>query len=141
MKFKEKLASFFYGRYGADQLYRFLMVVWLILTVAGMVVSFFEGTEIVYMILSALSTALLVYMFFRVLSKNIVARRIENDRYLAVKNRVTGWFGLQQRKFKERKTHSFKKCPNCKKTIRLKKIKGEHTVRCPLCSGTFKVKF
>lgn len=141
MKFREKLASFFYGRYGVDQFYRFLMVVLFIVLLAGMILGFFEGTALVSGILSILSTVLLVYMIFRVLSKNIVARQIENNRYLTIRNKITGWFRLQQRRFKERKTHSFKKCPNCKKTVRLKKIKGEHTVRCPLCSGTFKVKF
>ena len=141
MKFREKLAAFFYGRYGVDQLYRFLMVVMFIVLLASMVLGFFEGTAVVCAVLSLLSTALLAYMIFRVLSKNIVARQIENNRYLTVRNKITGWFSLQKRRFKERKTHSFKKCPGCKKTVRLKKIKGEHTVRCPLCSATFKVKF
>ncbi len=141
MKFRDKLASFFYGRYGVDQLYKFLMIVWFALTIVNLILGFFEGTGIAVTIISALSLALFVFMMFRVLSKNIVARQIENTRYLTIKNKVTGWFNLQKRKFRERKTHSFKKCPGCKKTVRLKKIKGEHTVRCPLCSNTFKVKF
>lgn len=141
MKFREKLAAFFYGRNGVDQLYRFHLIVLIVLMVANMILGAIEGTGVVCMILSILMTALIVYMFFRVLSKNIVARRIENNKYLAVQNKVTSWFKLQQRKFKERKTHSFKNCPHCKKTVRLRKIKGEHTVLCPLCKGTFKVKF
>ena len=141
MKFREKLAAFFYGRNGVDQLYRFHLILLTVLLVINMILGFIEGTGIICSILSILMTALIVYMFFRLLSKNIVARRIENNRYLTVQNKVVSWFRLQQRKFRERKTHSFKKCPGCKKTVRLKKIKGEHTVRCPLCSGTFKVKF
>lgn len=140
-KFKEKLAAFFYGRYGVDQLYRFLLGVWLVLAITGIVLGFFEGTAVASMIVSILTTLLIVYMFFRVLSKNIVARRVENNKYMAIRNKVVGWFKLQLRRFKERKTHSFKKCPHCKKTVRLRKIKGEHTVLCPLCKGTFKVKF
>ncbi|MBE6759262.1 MAG: hypothetical protein E7554_04125 [Ruminococcaceae bacterium] len=141
MKFRDKLASFFYGRNGVDQLYIFLMIIWFVLMLINLVLGFFEGTGIASAIIMVLSSALFIYMMFRVFSKNIPARRKENQSYLNIKNRITGWFRLQKRKFKERKTHSFKKCPNCKKTVRLKKIKGEHTVRCPLCSGTFKVKF
>ena len=141
MKFREKLAAFFYGRNGVDQLYRFHLILLTVLLVINMILGFIEGTGIICSILSILMTALIVYMFFRLLSKNIVARRIENNRYLTVQNKVVSWFRLQQRKFRERKTHSFKKCPGCKKTVRLKKIKGEHTVRCPMCSHTFKVKF
>jgi len=141
LKFRDKLASFFYGRNGVDQLYIFLMIIWFVLMLINLVLGFFEGTGIASAIIMVLSSALFIYMMFRVFSKNIPARRKENQSYLNIKNRITGWFRLQKRKFKERKTHSFKKCPNCKKTVRLKKIKGEHTVRCPLCSGTFKVKF
>jgi len=140
-KLREKINSFFYGRYGVDQLYKFLFIVWLVIAVTTIVLGFFEGTGTICAILYLLSAALIVYMFFRVLSKNYDARRRENDRYLALRNKVVGWFNLQKRKFKERKTHSFKKCPGCKKTVRLKKVKGEHTVRCPMCSCTFKVKF
>lgn len=141
MRFRDKLASFFYGRNGVDQLYIFLMIIWFILMFINLVLGFFEGTGIISAIIMVLSSALFIYMMFRAFSKNTAARQKENYRYLTIKNKITGWFRLQKRKFKERKTHSFKKCPNCKKTVRLKKIKGEHTVRCPLCSGTFKVKF
>ncbi len=140
-KFKDRLISFFYGRNGVDQLYRFHLIVLIVLVVVNMILGAFEGTGIVCTVLSALATALMVYMFFRVLSKNLTARRAENSKYLVFENKVKSWFNLQRRRFRERKTHSFKKCPGCKKTVRLKKIKGEHTVRCPLCSNTFKVKF
>ena len=141
MKFREKLANFFYGRYGVDQLYKFLMIVWFSLTVINLILGFFDGTAIVVSVISVLSLGLFIWMMYRVLSKNIVARQKENYQYLTIRNKIVGWFNLQKRRFKERKTHSFKKCPSCKKTVRLKKIKGEHTVRCPLCSSTFKVKF
>ncbi len=140
-KLKEKLTAFFYGRYGIDQLYKFLFALWLIIIVLSTVLGFFEATAAASTVLYFVSVVLVVYMFFRVLSKNYAARRKENDRYLAVYNKIAAWFRLQKRKFKERKTHSFKKCPGCKKTVRLKKVKGEHTVRCPMCSCTFKVKF
>lgn len=141
MKFRDKLAAFFYGRYGVDQLYKFLMVVWFVLMIANIVVSRVESLWVVSIILSILSMTVLVFMFFRVLSKNLAARRAENDRFLKLWSPISGWFSLQKRRFKERKTHSFKKCPHCKKTVRMKKTPGEHTARCPLCGGTFKVKF
>lgn len=141
MSFKQKVAAFFYGRYGVDQLYKFLMVVWIAILVANLIVSNIMGAGLIAIILSFVGIAIVVFMTFRVFSKNIVARRIENERYLKVRNKIVGWFKLNNRKFKERKTHSYQKCPNCKKTIRLKKQPGEHTARCPLCGGTFKVTF
>ena len=42
--------------------------------------------------------------------------------------------------FKDRKTHVFKKCPQCKAMIRLPKRKGSHEVICPKCGREFKIK-
>jgi uncharacterized CHY-type Zn-finger protein len=49
-------------------------------------------------------------------------------------------FSFWKRKFADRKTHVYIKCGVCKKTLRLPKVKGEHTVKCPNCANKFKVK-
>ena len=38
------------------------------------------------------------------------------------------------------KEHCYKKCSKCKTVLRLPKQKGEHTVQCPKCRESFKVK-
>ena len=49
-------------------------------------------------------------------------------------------FSFWKRKFADRKTHVYIKCGVCKKMLRLPKVKGEHTVKCPNCANKFKVK-
>jgi DNA-directed RNA polymerase subunit RPC12/RpoP len=77
---------------------------------------------------------------FRAFSKNVAKRRIENNKYLKIANKVKGYFKLLSNRWKFRKTHVFKKCPKCKSVLRLKKKKGKHTVVCPHCNTKFQVK-
>ncbi len=130
MKFRERVARFMVGRYGVDQLSKALL--WVYLACAVMAI-FFEPFY-----LAAL--ALVVWMFFRVFSKNIYKRQSENQKYLQISGKVTGWFRLQKKKFSERKTHRYRTCPHCKATLRLPNKKGKHTVCCPKCKKDFDVK-
>ena len=47
---------------------------------------------------------LVVFAIFRVFSKNIEARRAENEKWLKFENSVKGFFKFQNDKFKQRKT-------------------------------------
>ena len=132
MRFKEKLIRFMYGRYGSDNLYRFLTVVFYVL----FVINLFLGSYI----LSALTMAVLFYATFRVFSRNIIARRRENDKYLKIKASFCGFFKLGRDRFKDRKTHVYRKCPACHSVLRFKRTKGKHTAVCPKCSHRFNVK-
>ena len=130
--FKERLYRFMYGRYGIDQFYYFLVISYFVI----ILINVFIGSAI----LSAISLLLFIYSTFRILSKNIYKRRAENEKFLKIKNKVSGFFSLTKKKFSERNTHVYKKCPNCKSTLRLRKEKGEHTVLCPKCSSRFNIK-
>lgn len=132
MRFRDRLVRFMYGRYGADELYRFL-------TIAFYVV-FFVNLVVRSYVLSALTIAILVWSVFRMFSKNIYARRLENQKYLKIKNSVTSFFKLGKDRFRDRKTHVYRKCPKCRDVLRLPRRKGKHTVRCPRCSDSFEVK-
>lgn len=118
------------GRYGVDQLSRALLWAYL---ASAIVAIFFEPFYFV-------TLALLVWIFFRMFSKNVSKRYAENQKYLRFTGRVTGWFRLQKKKFSERKTHRYRKCPHCKATLRLPNKKGRHTVCCPKCRKDFDVK-
>ena len=74
------------------------------------------------------------------MSKNIKQRRKENDLYLKIKNKVVSIFNYNKKKYKDRNTHMYKKCPNCGQKIRLPLKKGKHTVKCPKCNYKFEVK-
>ena len=73
---KQKLASFMSGRYGADELSKGILVIYLLLAV----VMLFIPDTIARTILYLISFALCIYMFYRMFSKNIGKRTAENQK-------------------------------------------------------------
>jgi uncharacterized C2H2 Zn-finger protein len=132
MNMRNKLASFMYGRNGMDALYYFILG---ILGVLMIVNAFLHWIALIL-----IEFLLLVYLIFRVLSKNTRQRQRENARFLQIKRKLIRFFKLQKAKIRDRKTHVFKACPICKAVLRLPKTKGTHTVRCPRCQQVFDVK-
>ena len=132
---KQKLASFMSGRYGADELSKGILVIYLLLAVVMLFIPNVIARTILYLI----SFALCIYMFYRMFSKNIPKRTAENQKYLHVKRKIKEWFLLRRNKWKYRKTHVYRKCPYCKIQIRLPKVKGEHKCACPKCGDSFDI--
>lgn len=131
-KLMYKMANFFQGRYGIDELYKFLFILFWIIAI----LSIFIRNPIIYL----LEILICVFMFYRSLSRNIYKRQSENMKYLKIRDNVKGKITLQKRKWSERKTHIYRKCPNCKAEIRLPKKKGKHVCTCPRCKKDFEVK-
>lgn len=134
---KERLRRFMQGRYGNDNLNRFLTVLCWVLLIAGLVLSFFESTSAAGSLLAILAWAPLVYSLFRSFSKNYSKRYGENQRYLALKGKVTGKLGGLKRRWKERKLYRFYRCPQCSVTVRVPKGKGKIRITCPRCGNAF----
>ena len=132
-KFKMWLYRFFSGRYGTDTLNKTLTWVYLAAFVLSLVLTALINFPWIYFLYYIGSTALIVWIFFRMFSKNIPARRRENEKFC-------GFFKLRRNKFRDRKTHVYRKCPKCKAVLRLPKAKGKHTVVCPRCKNRFDVK-
>lgn len=130
MKFREKLARFMYGRYGADRLGQALLWVYLALAIGAV---FFKPLNILALVLVA-------WILFRIFSKNIYKRQMENQKYLRLEGKLKSWFSLQKNKVRDRKTHRYRTCPHCKATLRLPNKKGKHTVCCPKCRKDFEVR-
>ena len=130
MKFRERAARFMAGRYGMDQLARALLWVYLALLIISLFLRPF-----LYVAL-----ALMIYLIWRMLSKNLGKRQAENQKYLRLSHRITGWFSLQRRKWKERKDYRYRRCPHCRATLRLPNRKGAHVVNCPKCHQDFNIK-
>lgn len=130
--FKYKLQRFMYGRYGIDALYRFLLAITFMVMIVNLIWP--------HVALWISSLVLFVIALFRTFSKNINARRKENQLYLKIRHRLFGFIPRTIKRFKERKIYLYKKCPHCHVTLRLKRIKGSHTVECPKCSQDFTVK-
>lgn len=124
------------GRYGADQFARFLSFLLLFLVVLNIFLR--------RRLLGLICWAVLIYMYYRIMSKNISRRSAENRRYLQIKGRVLGLFGRKGgsgRTFKEeaeyRKTYKIFKCPNCSQKIRIPRGKGQIMISCPRCRTEF----
>lgn len=133
-KFKNKMYRFMYGRYGSDTLNKVLLAIYAAEVVVFTVLSLFVNPTPLWMSLAyfALSMILIFVIFSRMFSRNIQKRRRENDKFC-------GFFKLRRNKFRDRKTHVYKKCPHCKAVLRLPKAKGKHTVICPRCKNRFTV--
>lgn len=82
--FKDKLERFMSGRYGVDQLYYALLVTSFVLAVAN---SFIRSSAIATLI-GTLMWAILIWMIFRTLSRNVYQRRLENEKFTKIWNRV-----------------------------------------------------
>lgn len=131
MRFRERLIRFMAGRYGGDRLNNFLLAVIMIIIVINVFVRSII-ISIVYMLLWG-------WIIFRMMSRNIYKRQDENAKFLKLWNPVKGYFKLMKNKWRDRKTHVYKKCPKCKAVLRLPKQKGNHTVKCPKCGNRFDV--
>ena len=131
-KLRESLERFLQGRYGIDQLGQALVVIFLVTFALNLV----TRSSIFY----TLGLILVMFFLYRCLSKNFAARQRENNYYLERSQKVTRFFHLQKRKWQDRKTHVYRKCPHCHTTIRLPKIKGKHVTNCPKCHKDFEVK-
>ena len=132
MSFRDKLLRFMYGRYGNDQLNNALLVLYLILAVVDIFVPTFA--------ISILMVAIIITVFVRMLSRNVYRRRTENEKFLKVWRPISSWIKFQRDKFRDRKTHAYRKCPDCKAILRLPRKPGSHTVSCPKCKKRFDVK-
>lgn len=121
------------GRYGADTLSKVMLWVYIGWVIFCTIVSLFTDSIWFSLFYYVTSGAMMIWMFFRMFSRNIVARRRENDRFC-------GFFKLRRNKFRDRKTHVYRKCHSCNAMLRLPKAKGKHYVVCPRCKKRFEVR-
>lgn len=131
-KFREQLEHFMEGRYGIDDLNKCLFVIYMVCFVLNILTK----DPIFYVI----GFLIVIYLFYRCLSKNHEARRKENEKVVKITGKVSKKTRLYKRMWADRHTHVYRRCPHCKAMIRLPKQKGEHTTTCPRCHKDFKVK-
>lgn len=149
---KYKFMEFMRGRNGSDELYYAMIVMSLALDVADWFIK--------SRIYSAVTLMFFILTMYRFFSKNLVQRQKENTKFLQIVAKVKSKdfsktpYDVKVKKpsefkkktdaykmrFRDRRTHVFKKCPGCQAVIRLPRRKGHHTVCCPRCSTDFKVK-
>ena len=128
-KIRASLTRFMSGRYGADQLGMTMLWTSLIMSIIG---SFAKVP-----LLTLLADALLIWMFFRMLSKNRYKRQHENQVYLqktyTLRQGMTEWMN----RVKNSKKYRYFTCPQCKKRLRVPRGVGSITITCKGCGNKF----
>lgn len=120
-----KMQQFMVGRYGNDEFTLFLLIVSLIFSFLGN----FRPIRFMYF----MGLALIVFALFRSLSKNYEARRKELNWYLRWSEKPKAELKLLGNRFRDRKTHCYFKCKDCKTVLRVPKNRGKIEITCPKC--------
>ncbi|MDE6907461.1 MAG: hypothetical protein K2P21_04770 [Lachnospiraceae bacterium] len=126
---KQKFQNFMSGRYGVDDFSKALLYA----TLALCLVSLFTRNRM----LNLLLTAGLVFIYYRMFSKNYSRRFRENLWYLRQKDKVMHFFRRQNSLTQQRKTHRIYTCPQCRQKIRIPKGHGKVQITCPQCKTAF----
>ena len=126
---KQKFQNFMSGRYGVDDFSKALLYA----TLALCLVSLFTRNRM----LNLLLTAGLVFIYYRMFSKNYSRRYQENLWYLRQKDKVMHFFRRQNSLAQQRKTHRIYPCPQCRQKIQIPKGHGKVQITCPQCKTAF----
>ena len=123
------LNRFMLGRYGPDHLGVAMIIVSFILSLIYAVTGYMPPLYISYIMFGL--------VLFRMLSRNIVRRRAENDKFIKY------WWPIRTKikriinKLKQKRTHKLFTCPGCKKKLRVPRGKGKLQISCPMCGEKF----
>ena len=132
---RDKFNKFMQGRYGVDDLSRFIMGVALVLIILAMFANIFSRTA--GSTLDILGVAAIVYAYIRIFSRNIQQRYAENQKFLQMTSKFRLRFNKEKNLMKQRKTHHIYSCPGCGQKIRIPKGKGKIEIECPKCHTKF----
>lgn len=131
-QFRYKLMQFMAGRNGVDPLGYATMALYFVV--------FMANSFINTIYLTAFGFLIVLIAFYRMLSKDIVRRRKENEVFLRLFNPVKAFVIRQARRVKDMRTHRYRTCPHCKVTLRLPIKRGKNTVVCPRCKQRVQVR-
>lgn len=131
MNFRYRLMQFMSGRYGVDKFSYGILGFAAVVAFINLIIRSYILQLVVY--------GIFAYAIFRILSRNISARRKENEwfteKILILKKRKEFYDRQKADSF-----HIYKKCPACKAVLRLPRRIGVHTTICPRCNTEFTVK-
>ncbi len=120
-----------YGRYGTDQLNYALMALSVVFyLLSGL---FFRG------LLEITCTLCLVVCVYRMFSRQMDKRRMENAKFLEAVQPLVRWYNVNKCRRRD-KDHCYFRCPNCGQQLRVPKGKGRISITCRSCGATFEEK-
>jgi NADH pyrophosphatase NudC (nudix superfamily) len=126
---RDKLERFMRGRYGQDELNRFLSVSALILCGISLITR--------HLVLSSLSMILVIVCLFRSFSRNTGARFREAESYFKLKSAMLRFLGNTMERLRQYRTHRIFTCPSCGQRCRVPKGKGRIRITCKRCGARF----
>ncbi len=130
---RERFARFMAGRNGNDQLNLFLLGVAVVLAVIS---AFFRSGGF-GSFLSVVVLALLAYVYFRMLSRNVYKRREENGKFMRFRYNMEGRLRAAKERWVQRKDYKFFSCPSCHTNLRVPRGKGKIKIVCRKCGTSF----
>lgn len=140
---REKLARFMQGRYGIDELGRFMTGVSLVILILELITGWYALTIVFW--------AVFIIVYYRMFSRDYGKRQQENQSFLTARYKLkakwyqtfhkngssSGGFQKLKRDMQQRMQYHIYKCPNCSQKIRIPRGKGKIMVRCPKCQIEF----
>ncbi len=124
-----KIRNFMIGRYGFDKLNLVLIILANVIIIISSIVNLSFGVFLAY--------AMFAWCIFRTLSKNIYKRQKESRIFYKYYAPIDKFLYAKINEFKQRKTHKFYKCTNCKQRVRVPKGRGKIAITCPKCKNKF----
>lgn len=121
---------FFQRHPGIDAYSLFWLVVFLLLA----------GVGRFYLPLLIPAAIALVYLLFRLFSRNVEKRQMENARFWALLRAIARWFQKRKKTLQPDKEHYYFKCPTCGQAMRVPRGLGTVQVTCRACSSQFETK-
>lgn len=119
---REKIAKFMQGRYGVDELGRFMTGASLVILLLELFTGWYWLTFVFW--------AVFILIYYRMFSRDYGKRQQENQKFLNLRYRFrTKWYQTKQ--------YHIYKCPGCHQKIRIPRGKGKIMVRCPKCNMEF----
>ena len=105
---RDKFNRFMQGRYGVDAFARFTMGVALVAIILSI---FFSNGSRIGALLDTFGLLVLLYTYYRMLSRDIQKRYRENEKYLAATAKLRQRFNREKSMMNQRKTHHIYSCP------------------------------
>lgn len=127
-----KLVEWFRGRNGSDELAKCVLLVAFVLVIANFLVR--------SVIISILSTLLMAYVCWRMISKDLEARENENAVFCEFLGPMRIWVQDPKSAASEFRAYKHLKCPECGQRVRVPRGKGKVRVRCPQCEHKFETR-
>lgn len=125
----EKIKKFMQGRNGGDELSMALLILSLILSIIGRL------TKISWILL--LTYIPLGLSLFRMFSKDISKRRMENYKFAVILSPLYSKLKNLEKRIRDRKYYKYYRCPDCNQQLRVPKNKGKIVITCSKCGTKF----